>query len=117
MAAQLKPIYRAATAEQAAAELEAFISRARVIPFFAFPPEIRKVIYTTNAVEPLHRSLRKIIKNLASLPNEESAIKLLYLALRNESAKWNSVQSWRQTLNQFEILWGNRLRLGLGAAA
>jgi putative transposase len=133
VAAELKPIYRAATAEQAAAELEGFISRwglkyqaigklwreqwARVIPFFAFPPEIRKVIYTTNAVESLHMSLRKIIKNRASFPNEESAIKLLYLALRNASKKWDSVQNWRQALNQFEILWGDRLRVALGAAA
>ena len=133
VAAELKPIYRAATAEQAGAELEAFMKRwgskyqaivklwreqwARVIPFFAFPPEIRKVIYTTNAVESLHMSLRKIIKNRASFPNEESAIKLLYLALRNASAKWESVQHWRQALNQFEILWGDRLRVAVGAAA
>jgi putative transposase len=133
VASDLKPIYRAATAEHAAAELESFINRwgskyqaigklwreqwARVIPFFAFPSEIRKVIYTTNAVESLHMSLRKIIKNRASFPNEESAIKLLYLALRNASAKWEGVQHWRQALNQFEILWGDRLRLALGAAA
>jgi putative transposase len=131
--ADLKPIYRAATAEQAAGQLEEFIGRwgakyqaigklwreqwDRVIPFFAFPEEIRKVIYTTNAVESLHMSLRKIIKNRASFPNEESAFKLLYLALRNASAKWETIQHWHQALNQFEILWGDRLKAALGAAA
>lgn len=124
--ADLKPIYRAATEEQAAQELENFIGRwgskyqaigklwrehwERVTPFFAFPPEVRKVIYTTNAVESLHMSLRKVIKNRGSFPSEESALKLLYLALRNVSAKWETVQHWRQALNQFEILWGDRLR-------
>jgi putative transposase len=129
----LKPIYRAATAEQAREELEGFEQKwgkkypsigrlwneqwERVIPFFAFTPEIRKVIYTTNAVESLHMSLRKVIKNRGSFPNEESALKLLYLALRNASAKWQTVQGWREALNQFEILWGDRLRKALAAAA
>ena len=133
VAADLKPVYRAATVEQAEQELEAFIAKwgtryqaigklwreqwARVIPFFAFPEEIRKVIYTTNAVESLHMSLRKIIKNRASFPNEESAIKLLYLALRNASAKWETIQHWRQALNRFDILWGDRVRSAQGAAA
>ena len=133
VAADLKPVYRAATVEQAEQELEAFIAKwgtryqaigklwreqwARVIPFFAFPEEIRKVIYTTNAVESLHMSLRKIIKNRASFPNEESAIKLLYLALRNASAKWETIQHWRQALNRFDILWGDRVRNAQGAVA
>jgi putative transposase len=133
VAANLKLIYRAATVEQAQQELENFIAHwgakyqaigklwreqwQRVIPLFAFPEEIRKVIYTTNAVESLHMSLRKIIKNRASFPNEDSAIKLLYLALRNASAKWEAIQYWRQALNQFEILWGDRLRLAQGAVA
>ena len=119
--------------EQAQQELENFIAHwgakyqaigklwreqwQRVIPLFAFPEEIRKVIYTTNAVESLHMSLRKIIKNRGSFPNEDSAIKLLYLALRNASAKWEAIQHWRQALNQFEILWGDRLRQAQGAAA
>ena len=81
-----------------------------VIPFFAFPAEVRKVIYTTNAVEGLHRGLRKVIKNRGSFPSEEAALKLLYLALQNISAKWETVQSWREALNQFEILWGDRIR-------
>jgi putative transposase len=133
VASDWKPIYRAATAEQARAELDGFIERwsakyqaigklwreqwERVIPFFAFPPEIRKVIYTTNAVESLHMSLRKIIKNRGSFPSEESALKLLYLALRNASAKWETLQGWREALNQFAILWGERLRIAMSAAA
>ena len=123
VAAALKPIYRAANVEQAGEELDSFISVwgskyqaigrlwreqwERVIPFFAFAPEIRKVIYTTNAVESLHMSLRKVIKNRGSFPSEESALKLLFMALRNVSAKWDTVQNWRQALNQFEILWGD----------
>ena len=126
VAADLKPIYRAATAVEAEMNLESFITtwggkyRAigklwkenweHVIPFFAFPAEVRKVIYTTNAVEALHRSLRKIIKNRGSFPSEEAALKLLYLALQNISQKWETLQSWREALNQFEILWGDRIR-------
>jgi putative transposase len=126
VAADLKPIYRAATATEAEMNLESFIASwgnkykaigklwkehwERVIPFFAFPEEVRKVIYTTNAVEALHRGLRKIIKNRGSFPSEEAALKLLYLALANISQKWEVVQHWKQALNQFEILWGDRIR-------
>jgi putative transposase len=126
VAADLKPIYRAATELEAEMNLDSFIATwggkykaigklwkenwERVIPFFAFPEEVRKVIYTTNAVEALNRGLRKIIKNRGSFPSEESALKLLYLALQNISKKWESVQHWRQALNQFEILWGDRIR-------
>ena len=131
--ADLKPIYRAAAAEQAREELDLFEEKwgkkypaigrlwneqwERVIPFFAFTPEIRKVIYTTNAVESLHMSLSKVIKNRGSFPNDDSALKLLYLALRNASAKWQTVQGWREALNQFEILHGDRLRKALAMAA
>jgi putative transposase len=126
VAADLKPIYRAANAVEAEMNLESFIATwgekykaigklwkenwERVIPFFAFPAEVRKVIYTTNAVEALHRGLRKIIKNRGSFPSEEAALKLLYLALQNISEKWEAVQHWKQALNQFEILWGDRIR-------
>jgi len=126
VAADLKPIDRAATAAEAEMNLESFIltwgqkykaigklwkeNWERVIPFFAFPEEVRKVIYTTNAVEALHRGLRKIIKNRGSFPSEEAALKLLYLALQNISEKWEAVQHWKQALNQFEILWGDRIR-------
>jgi putative transposase len=133
VAAALKPIYRAVDAEQARQELYRFVEVwgakyqaigklwreqwERVVPFFAFAPEIRKVIYTTNAVESLHMSLRKVIKNRGSFPSEESALKLLFLALRNASKKWETIQYWREALNQFEILWGDRLRAALSAAA
>jgi putative transposase len=125
VAADLKPIYRATTAEQAELELNTFAAKwdsshptisqvwrrnwERIIPFFAFPAEIRKVIYTTNAVESLNMSLRKIIKTRGSFPNEESAIRLLYLALRNHSKKWTFVQNWREALNRFQILWPERM--------
>jgi putative transposase len=133
VAADLKPIYRAATAEQAEVALNEFAESwgakyqaivklwrenwSRVIPFFAFPVEIRKVIYTTNAVESLHMSLRKVIKNRSSFPNEEAALKLLYLALRNASAKWEIVQNWKSALNQFEVRWGDRIRAAMSNAA
>jgi putative transposase len=78
-------------------------------PVFAFSHEIRKVIYTTNAVESLNMSLRKIIKTRRSFHNEEAARRLLYLALRNHSKKWTFVQSWREALNRFQILWPQRM--------
>lgn len=124
-AADLKAVYRASTAEQAAIELHDFekkwlkypaIARLwsdhweRVIPFFALPAEIRKVVYTTNAVESLHMSLRKIIKTRGSFPTEESAIKLLYLALSQTAAKWNTVQNWKPFLNYLQVMCGDRIR-------
>ena len=125
VAADLRPIYTAPTAEEAAARLDEFAAKwdathptisqvwrrnwERITPFFAFPNEIRKVIYTTNAVESLHMSLRKIIKTRGSFPNEEAAIRLLYLALRNHSKKWTFVQGWREALNRFQIVWPDRM--------
>ena len=133
VAADLKPIYRAATAVEAEMNLDQFIATwgrkykaigklwkenwERVIPFFEFPEEVRKVIYTTNAVEALRRGLRKIIKNRGSFPSEEAALKLLYLALQNISAKWETVQHFKQALNQFEVLWGDRIRAAQRGAA
>ena len=129
VAADLKEIYRAATAVQAEMELNAFQARwgskyqaigklwkenwARVVPFFEFPAEVRKVIYTTNAVESLHMSLRKIIKTRGSFPSEEAALKLIYLALRNVIQKWETVQGWKQALNHFQMLWGDRIQTAL----
>jgi len=129
VAADLKAIYRAATERQAEQELAEFISKwggryqaigklwkdnwERVTPFFEFPPDVRRVIYTTNAVESLHMSLRKIIKTRGSFPSEEAALKLLYLALRNVSAKWDTVQHWKQALNHFQMLWGDRIQAAL----
>ena len=117
------PIYRAVTAEAAAQALEEFRvkwpkhqvvadvwqrSWERVIPFFQFPEEIRKIIYTTNAVESLNFSLRKVTKNRSSFPSEEAAFKLLYLALHNASKKWATVQFWKEALRQFEMIYPGR---------
>jgi putative transposase len=129
VAADLKLIYRAATEVQAELELADFIAKwgykyqaigrlwkenwERVIPLFQFPVEIRRVIYTTNAVESLHMSLRKIIKTRGSFPSEEAAMKLLYLALRNVIAKWDVLQHWKQALNHFQMLWGERIQAAL----
>jgi putative transposase len=121
----LKPIYKAATADEAERQLSGFeekwkkkypaISRLwrehweRVIPFFAFPEEVRKIVYTTNAVESLHMSLRKVIKTRGSFPTEEAAFKLLYLALVRVVAKWQTVQSWKQMLNYLDTMCGDRI--------
>jgi len=80
-----------------------------VTPFFSFPAEIRKVIYTTNAVESLNMSLRKIIKTRGSFPNEESAVRLMWMALSHHVKKWSFVQGWREALNRFQILWPERM--------
>jgi putative transposase len=125
MAADLRTIYTAATAEEAGMRLEEVAQKwdrthptisqiwrrnwERIIPFFAYPAEIRKIIYTTNALESVNMSLRKVIKTRGSFPNEESAIKLLYLALRNVMKKWNSVQNWKEALNRFQVLWPDRM--------
>jgi putative transposase len=125
VAADLREIYTAPTAEDAERRLDAFASRwdathptisqiwrrnwQRITPFFAFPAEIRKVIYTTNAVESVHMTLRKVTKNRGSFPNEEAAMKLLYMALQNISRKWSVVQGWREALNHFQILWPERM--------
>jgi putative transposase len=123
--ADLKPIYKAATADEAERQLSEFESRwvkypaiarlwreqwERVIPFFAFPEAVRKVVYTTNAVESLHMSLRKIIKTRGSFPSEEAAFKLLYLALVRVVAKWDTVQNWKQMLNHLDAMCGDRIR-------
>jgi putative transposase len=120
----LRAIYRADTAEAALVELEAFEAEwgrrypaigqswrrawQHVVPLFAFPPAIRKMIYTTNAVESLHRSLRKIIKTRGSFPTDEAAVKLLFLALRNAGVRWRRPVAWTAALGQFAILFGDR---------
>jgi putative transposase len=123
--AELKPIYKATTADEAERQLSQFegkwpkypaIARLwreqweRVIPFFAFPEEVRKIVYTTNAVESLHMSLRKIIKTRGSFPSEEAALKLLYLALTKVVAKWHTVQNWKQMLNHLDTECGERMQ-------
>jgi putative transposase len=125
VASDLRAIYTATTAEAAELALDQFAGKwdashptisqvwrrngERITPFFAYPAEIRKVIYTTNAVESLNMSLRKIIKTRGSFPNEEAALRLLWLALRNHSKKWSFVQDWREALNRFQILWPERM--------
>ena len=125
VAADLRQIYTAPTAEEAERRLAEFATRwdathptisqiwrrnwQRITPFFAFPAEIRRVIYTTNAVESAHMTLRKVTKNRSSFPNEEAAMKLLYLAVQNMSRKWSTVQGWREALNHFQILWPERM--------
>jgi putative transposase len=128
VAADLKLIYTAVTAEQAAEYLESFAQKwdkrfptisvswrnnwERIIPLFGYPPEIRKIIYTTNAIESLNMSLRKVTKNRGSFPSDEAAFKLLYLALRNIAKKWTMpVQNWKSALNQMAILFDGRLPL------
>jgi len=80
------------------------------IPFIAYPNEIRKIIYTTNAIESLNGTVRKVIKNRGSFPNDQAAIKLIYLALKNISQKWAMpVQNWKPALNQFAIVFEKRM--------
>ena len=126
VAADLKLIYTAATDGEAEQRLADFSLKwdakfpmiakswrnnwTRVIPFFAHPPEIRKVIYTTNAIESLNMSLRKVTKARGSFPNDEAVSKLLYLALRNIAKKWTMpVHAWKDALNRFAIIYENRL--------
>ena len=120
----IKAIYRAENAEAARQRLDDFetewgkrypaIGQAwhraweHVIPFFAFAPEIRKMIYTTNAVEALNRSLRKIIKTRGSFPNDEAAMKLLYLAIRNAGVHWRRPIAWTAAMGQFAIQFNER---------
>jgi putative transposase len=79
-----------------------------VIPLFAFPRDVRKMIYTTNAVESLNRSLRKIIKTRGSFPNDEAAMKLLYLAIQNAGVHWRRPIEWTAAMGQFAVLFGDR---------
>lgn len=126
LAAAIKPIYTAANAEAAQAELDAFEQGAwgqkfptvvaawrrawgHVIPFFAFPPQIRRVIYTTNAIESINARLRKIIKTRSHFPSDDAATKLLWLALRNITADWGrAAKDWKEAMNQFAILYEDR---------
>jgi putative transposase len=81
----------------------------QVIPFFAYPPAVRKIIYATNAIESLHMQLRKIVKNRGHFPSDEAASKLLFLALRNIEKDWKMpLITWKQAANQFAILFGER---------
>ena len=78
--------------------------------FFDYPPAIRKVVYTTNAIESLNYSLRRVIRDKGSFPNDEAVLKLLWLALNEASKKWTRpVKNWKDALNQFVILYGDRM--------
>jgi transposase-like protein len=126
--ADLKPIYRAATLEEAETALEEFAAKwdehypavsqiwlrhwENIIPIFDYPMEIRRVIYTTNAIESVNRSLRKVIKTKAVFPDEDSVFKLMYLAMNNISKRWNRpIKNWRAALSHFAILFPERFKL------
>ena len=126
LAAAIKPIYTAPSAEAAQSELDAFEEGAwgkkfptvaaawrrawdKVIPFFAFPAHIRRVIYTTNAIESVNARLRKIIKTRGHFPSDDAATKLIWLALRNITADWDRAgRDWKEAMNQFAILYDDR---------
>lgn len=126
VAQDLRKIYTSATESEAEMRLEEFVEKwdakfptiskswranwVRVIPFFAHPPEIRKIIYTTNAIESINMSLRKVTKTRSSFPNDESVMKLLFLALRNIAKRWTMpVQNWKAALNRFAIIYEDRM--------
>jgi putative transposase len=82
---------------------------AHVVPFYAFPPEVRRVIYTTNAIESLHMQLRKIIKTRGHFPSDEAATKLIWLALRNVMKNWSrGAREWISAMNQFALIYPDR---------
>jgi putative transposase len=125
VARDLKPIYTAVDADAAQLELERFdekwgqrfpvITQAwlnaweHVTPFLAFPPEVRRVIYTTNAIEALNRQLRKALKTKGHFPNEDAARKLIYLAVANAVPAWTRTRNWTTALLAFKIHFGDRL--------
>jgi len=126
VASDLKVIYRAASAQEAEQLLTAFAEKwdtrypsiakswranwARVTPMFGFPDDIRRAVYTTNAIESLNMSLRKVIKTRASFPNDDAAFKLLYLALRNIAKKWTMpIPHWSQAMQAFAIIFEGRV--------
>jgi putative transposase len=126
VAADLKTIYSASTIEEAEFNLEQFEAKwstshaaigkswrrnwERITPLFSYPPDIRKAIYTTNAIESVNMSLRKVTKNRGSFPNDAAMLKLLYLALQNISKKWTMpIRNWKSALNQFTIIFEDRM--------
>ena len=122
----MRPIYTAASAEVALATLQQFEAGphgqrypsvaagwrsawAQVIPVFAFPPAVRKVIYTANAIESVNARLRKIIKTRGHFPTDEAATKLIWLALRNITGDWSRAnRDWKEAMNQFAVLYAER---------
>jgi len=121
----LKEVYSAATEDEASQKLEEFGQKwdakyptirkkwinnwDRIIPFFDYPEEIRKVMYTTNAIESINRSIRKVIKAKGAFPNDRAIFKILYLALNNASKKWTMpIKNWKTALNFFAIKFEGR---------
>jgi transposase-like protein len=120
--AAIKRIYTSATTEEAERELDAFETDwgekykavvrmwrgnwANIIPFFQFLPEIRKVIYTTNAIESLNMVMRKYTRNRRIFPNDDSALKSLFLAIREASKNWKSIHHWKPALQSFQLMFG-----------
>ena len=80
----------------------------RIVPFLAFPPDVRRVVYTTNTIEALNRQIRKIIKTRGSFPNDDAALKLLYLAIKNAGLRWRRGVEWTAAMGQFAIQFGSR---------
>jgi putative transposase len=126
VAIDLKTIYHAATLEEAERQLDQFaetwdesypvIARSwrsnwsRVVPMFGYPSEIRRAVYTTNTIESLNMTLRKVSKNRCLFPSDEAVFKLLYLALRNISKRWTMpIREWSAAMNQFAILFEGRV--------
>jgi putative transposase len=121
----LKPIYTAGNPDAALLALEAFeqkwdaqlpiIGQAwrnaweYVTPFMAFPDDVRRVVYTTNAIEALNRQLRKAIKTKGHFPTEDAARKLIYLAIQNATPQWTRTRGWTKALLAFKIQFGDRL--------
>ncbi len=121
----LRPIYTAIDSDHALQALEAFEQKwgaqlppvvkawrdswEHVIPFLAFPPEVRRVTYTTNAIEALNRQLRKAVKTKGSFPTEDAARKLIYLAILNAVPQWTRTRGWTKALLAFKIHFGDRL--------
>ena len=125
VAKDLKPIYTAVDRDHAWEELERFAEKwdakypmiseswaehwERVVPFLAFPPDVRRAVYTTNTIEALNRQIRKIIKTRGSFPNEDSARKLLYLAITRAQQRWRHTYNWSSALRAFRIHFGDRM--------
>ena len=125
----LRPIYQAATEDAAGEALDEFEAKwdtrypmigelwrrhwEQFIPFFAFPPDIRRIVYTTNSIEAVNRQLRKIIKTRGQFPTEDAALKLLWLALIRAEKKWTyPIREWQRALHQFAIYWPGRVPIG-----
>lgn len=129
VATDLKAIYQATALEEAEEQLNQFEKRwaqsnpviarswrsnwSRIVPMFGYPGEVRRVIYTTNTIESLNMTLRKLTKNRSLFPNDEAVFKLMYLGLKNISQRWTMpIKNWSGAMNQFAILFEGRVPMG-----